>query len=275
MSRTEFPQYLLDLIEEDDRLIGLAEAIDIRFEEDPVNNQWVFSVSPRRDIPLPIAPSTTYGVAAEELDNTIRAAWGEVAQLARDVSKESLETTLTELQGMAPDNPTQQPSYDVWLPTKDHDRYESVRAAVQWEINQLAITPAYVVFHLVLSNGKYAIIDPTGTRHEIYSKPITKDHQTGKEIAEPSLDFDLNEEGSVDAAFERARTEGLSKLSLEQRKKLAQIKKRTKIFSFLNGLTIFNGVVAFLFFLVGAHMVVPFLGPIVYIGGVAYAYNRD
>lgn len=275
MSRTEFSQYLLNLIEEDDRLTGLAEAVDIRLEEDPVNNQWVFSIAPRRDIPLPITPSTQYGVAVEELDTTIRAAWGEVAQLARDVTKDSLEAVLIELQAMAPNTPTQQPPFDVWLPTTDHNRYESVRTVVQWDINQMEIKPSYAIFHLVLSNGRYAIVDPLGNRHDIVSRPIDSDVSTAKEVADTSFDFDLNDETSVDTAFERARDAGLNQLSPAQHEKLKHIKKRTRIFSFLNGLTIFTGVVAFLFFLMGAHMVVPFLGPIFYIGAVVYAYNRD
>ena len=71
MSHPVFSQHLLDLIQEDDRLVGLASAINIQLEEDPVNGQWVLRTEPRRDAPLPFTPSTRYGVDVHELDDAV------------------------------------------------------------------------------------------------------------------------------------------------------------------------------------------------------------
>lgn len=274
MPNPKFSEHLLNLIEEDDRLIGLVEAIDIRLEEDPVNNQWVFVTSPRRDFPLPLTPVTHYGVDIDELDTLIRRTWGEIAQLAKDTSKESIQDLITDLALLAPENPIEQPSFETWIPTQDPDGYESVRTVLRWNIDQHKITPSYEALQLVRSEKRYKIIDPTGRMHPIQTDkekyPSKKKHTNTDTL----IPFNVKDRLSMDAAFEIAREKGLKELKIEQHQKLKKLERRTRLFSFLDGLTIFTGVVAFLFFFIGAHMVLPYVGPVLYTIAVLFAYNH-
>ena len=280
MASNYFSEYLLDLIEEDDRLAGLSSAIDIRMEEDPVNRQWVLTIAPRRDYPLSITPSTRYGVAADELDNAIRTTWGEIAQIAKDTNECTLFSAIQELSQLVPQSVLHQPSFHDWIPTGDPNRYESVRMVVCWEIDQLAITPSNRSFQLIITNSGFAIVDPHGKTHPITASPTKKPDETSQYTQHSSdnvgvIEFDIFDEDSMYAAFMDARAKGLSRLDVSQQAELTKLKKRTRWFSFLNGFTIFAGVLTFFLGFVGAHSTVPFLGPLIYTGVVVYAYNRD
>lgn len=272
MTNNPFSQHLLDLIEEDDRLIGLTEAIEINLVEDPVNNQWVLSTAPRKDYPLPIKPETRYGVDIEDLDDTIRSIWGEVAQLAKDTNSDDLQALYLDLVPGIPRSGEIQPAFNEWIPTNKPFRFESVRSVLTWTIDRFTIKPQAQFLTLALDNDGYVILDPHG-------KPLNNSHSLSTQEPEPnreaeySISFNPYNEESVEEAYECARKLGLKRLSSEQYEQFTKLKKKAQRNAFLNGISLFPSVLAFFFGIIASHTIIPFLGPFIYLVILAYYYD--
>lgn len=274
MTNNPFSQHLLDLIEEDDRLIGLTEAIEINLVEDPVNNQWVLSTAPRKDYPLPIKPETRYGVDIEDLDDTIRSIWGEVAQLAKDTNSDGLQALYLDLVPGIPRSGEIQPAFNEWIPTNKPFRFESVRSVLTWTIDRFTIKPQAQFLTLALDNDGYVILDPNGRPiNNIYS--LSEQEPKPKRKVEESFSFNLDNDDSVKEAYARARKCGIERLSVQQFEEFTQLKKKAQRNAFLDGITLFPSMMAFFFGFFGSHFFVPFLGPIIFSGVVFWAYNRN
>lgn len=267
MAIDRFSQRLFDLIDEDDRLIGLAEAVDVKLIEDPVNNQWVFSLAPLPDYPLPFTPSTQYGVEVGELDSAIRSAWGMVAQLAKESTQQALEETLSDLTLLVPRSPKETPSFREWIPTADPTVYESVRTVTLWDINQTRISPSIHAFQLAVKPNGFSIISPAGNKTIL--KRSAKKYPSANKSIYPHRTF---EEKRL-AELEERRNRRIERLSETQYQAFNRYTRQVKAIAFLDGFTVFTGVVAFLIGFVGSNMVIPIAGPIIFTIVVWYLYQ--
>lgn len=270
-------QSLLDHIDERDRLVGLSQAAAITLEEHAVTKEWTLTVSPKADTPLPFQPQTHRAPTIHELNRTIRAIWETIANLAKDATTASVADAVTELIPKAPTSPLDRPSYAEWVPTDDHQRFESVRTVVCWTTVGYVITPTTNHVELVITDVGMTLVDPNGVCHAIDVTVNNSDEEAPQPIEEqerPPIQLDISSEASLDDALRRAYEEGLRNLTPERKAELTKLKRQLQFIHFFDGFTTFSGVAAFL---VGAAFIYRFAGfpgSVVFAIVVALIYRR-
>lgn len=263
-----FPQSLLDHLDEPDRLLGLSQAVDITVEEHAVTKEWVLTITPKAETPLPIQPETHRASTIHQLNQTIRATWEAIANLAKDNTKASIDEAVAELTSRAPTSPLEHPSYADWIPTNNPQQFESVQTITSWTIDAYSITPSTQHLDLILTDTSITIIDPTGVHHPIEVIATHTENEVLQPIEqdeEPFIDVDISSDASMDYAIHRAQEEALRNITPERQADLAKLKRQLQLIHFVDGFTTFTGVAAFL---VGAAFIYRFAG---FIGSVVFA----
>lgn len=272
-----FAQSLLDRIDERDRLVGLSQAAAITLEEHAVTKEWTLTVSPKADTPLPFQPQTHRASMIHELNRTIRATGETIANLAKDTTTASIEDAVTELIAKTPTSPLDRPSYAEWVPTDDHQRFESVRTVVCWTAVGYVITPTTNHVELVITDTGMTLVDPNGVSHAIEVTGNNSNEEAPQPIEEqeePPIQVDISSEASMDDALRRAYEEGLRNLTPERKAELTKLKRQLQFIHFFDGFTTFSGVAAFI---VGAAFIYRFAGfpgSVVFAIVVALIYRR-
>lgn len=263
MNSTDFPQRLLDLIDEDDRLLALAAMADVRLEEDPGTGQWVCAIRPSERYPLPFDPVTHYGVDVAELDNLIRRVWGTIAQQAISVGKATIDEGFDTLAETLPVGGDLLPRVQDWIPTDDPDRFESPRSYLTWRIDGVKIIPMRVYIQLEYTPSGYCLSTPLGQSRE-YSL-----HTPGllKPVPPPG-----REPGPLPDA---GGSDDVIALPAETVAQIQALERQTLRYAILDGITASSGVIAFLFWGVASFMLIPFVGPVIFLVLVYWFYHRD